>query len=218
MRVMAIVFSTLRLCIPIETHNSATRHTPLQKHKHTNHTLTCVCSWKDDGFTVVPRHRPLRHTNSAGQHTHHSKTTRTKNKTRTHVHAYSRSFFYVASPPLLRELKQQNFEYDEVKTLIDQAIDPVLGSNVYQPKKVHGWCSQVGAARVLFSYSFVLFVCVQSNNMCVRLSICFFFCVPSTPVRACTCCTVVIRALLICECAIMCVLCVCSAHLTTIRS
>ena len=40
--------------------------------------------------------------------------------------------------------KQQNFEYDEVKALIDQAIDPVLGSNIYQPKKVHGWCSQVG--------------------------------------------------------------------------
>jgi dynein light chain Tctex-type 1 len=37
----------------------------------------------------------------------------------------------------------QNFEYDEVKLLIDQAIEPVLGQSVYQPKKVHGWCSQV---------------------------------------------------------------------------
>jgi dynein light chain Tctex-type 1 len=27
--------------------------------------------------------------------------------------------------------------------LIDDAIEPVLGTNVYQPKKVHGWCSAV---------------------------------------------------------------------------
>jgi len=37
----------------------------------------------------------------------------------------------------------QNFEYDEVKGLIEQAIEPVLGKNVYQPKKVHDWTSTV---------------------------------------------------------------------------
>ncbi len=38
---------------------------------------------------------------------------------------------------------QQNFDYDEVKGLIDKAIEPVLGSSIYQPAKVHDWTSAV---------------------------------------------------------------------------
>ena len=37
----------------------------------------------------------------------------------------------------------QQFEYDEVKSLIDQSIEPILGSNIYNPKKVHDWTSAV---------------------------------------------------------------------------
>lgn len=37
----------------------------------------------------------------------------------------------------------QQFDYEEVKGCIDPAIEPVLGSNVYQPKKVHDWTSSI---------------------------------------------------------------------------
>jgi len=37
----------------------------------------------------------------------------------------------------------QSFDYDEVKNLTSNAIDPVLSSNIYNPKKVHTWTSMV---------------------------------------------------------------------------
>jgi len=37
----------------------------------------------------------------------------------------------------------QTFEYDEVKGFIDQAIEPVLGTHIYNPKKVHDWTSSI---------------------------------------------------------------------------
>jgi len=36
-----------------------------------------------------------------------------------------------------------NFEYEEVKSAIDSAIEPVLGTSQYQPKKVHDWTSAI---------------------------------------------------------------------------
>ena len=38
---------------------------------------------------------------------------------------------------------QQNFEYDEVKQLIEQSIEPVLGRQQYQPKRVPDWTSTI---------------------------------------------------------------------------
>lgn len=41
------------------------------------------------------------------------------------------------------EAQSSSFEYDEVKTLIDASIEPVLKDNVYSSKKVHDWTSSV---------------------------------------------------------------------------
>jgi dynein light chain Tctex-type 1 len=38
---------------------------------------------------------------------------------------------------------QQNFDYEEVKVLVDTSIEPVLANNVYSPKKVHDWTSAI---------------------------------------------------------------------------
>jgi hypothetical protein len=38
---------------------------------------------------------------------------------------------------------QQNFEYEEVKTFIDTSIEPILGNQVYAPKKVGDWTSAI---------------------------------------------------------------------------
>jgi len=37
----------------------------------------------------------------------------------------------------------QTFEYEEVKGTIEGAVENVLGQQVYQPKKVHGWTSSI---------------------------------------------------------------------------
>jgi dynein light chain Tctex-type 1 len=37
----------------------------------------------------------------------------------------------------------QTFDYDEVKLLIEQAIEPVLGKQVYQAKRIHDWTSTI---------------------------------------------------------------------------
>lgn len=38
---------------------------------------------------------------------------------------------------------QQNFEYDEVKQLIEAAVEPVLGKQIYAPKKIQDWTSTI---------------------------------------------------------------------------
>jgi hypothetical protein len=38
---------------------------------------------------------------------------------------------------------QQNFEYEEVKAFIDTSIEPILGNQVYAPKKVGDWTSAI---------------------------------------------------------------------------
>jgi len=38
---------------------------------------------------------------------------------------------------------QQNFEYEEVKGMIDTSIEPILGNQVYAPKKVGDWTSAI---------------------------------------------------------------------------
>lgn len=38
---------------------------------------------------------------------------------------------------------QQNFEYEEVKAMIDTSIEPILGNQVYAPKKVGDWTSAI---------------------------------------------------------------------------
>ncbi len=43
-------------------------------------------------------------------------------------------------------LFQQNFEYEEVKRvkgIIEASIDPVLGKQIYNAKKVHDWTSAI---------------------------------------------------------------------------
>lgn len=51
----------------------------------------------------------------------------------------------VFSSPLLAAAAclQQNFEYEEVKAFIDTSIEPILGNQVYAPKKVGDWTSAI---------------------------------------------------------------------------
>lgn len=39
--------------------------------------------------------------------------------------------------------QNQSFDYDEVKSLISDSIEPVIGQSVYAPKKVHDHTSNV---------------------------------------------------------------------------
>jgi len=41
------------------------------------------------------------------------------------------------------ETGPQNFEYDEVKQMIEQSIDPVLGKQTFVSRKVHDWTSSI---------------------------------------------------------------------------
>lgn len=41
------------------------------------------------------------------------------------------------------EAGPQNFEYEEVKSMIDSSIEPILGSQIYSPKKVADWTSAI---------------------------------------------------------------------------